>query len=305
MIDLHDIRYVRLGTPDLDSAIRFATEIVGLQLVAREGKAAYFRSDKVEVRGDTRDHTLVYFEGDPADHTIGFDLVDGGDLDQVAAALEKAGRPVHLGTKSECDERRVRGFVASSDPTGNKIEIVARPFHSGVRYFPSRDAGITGFSHIGLFSTDTVRDEAFWTGICNARVSDWIGESPFLRIDTMHHSVVLFQAAHGGIQHINHQVEDVDDVMRSYYFLKERGVTITYGPGRHPISTASMVYFEGPDKLTYEYSCGVKLIMPDEDKRHRPRQFARTPMNGDMWGSGGLEGLLEPIALRAPMRVVG
>ena len=81
MIDLHDIRYVRLGTRDLDNAIRFATEIVGLQLVAREGKAAYFRSDTVAVRGDTRDHTLVYYEGDPADQAIGFDLHDPDDFE--------------------------------------------------------------------------------------------------------------------------------------------------------------------------------------------------------------------------------
>jgi 2,3-dihydroxy-p-cumate/2,3-dihydroxybenzoate 3,4-dioxygenase len=304
MINLHDIRYLRVGTPDLDSAIAFATDIVGLQLVAREGKTAYFRSDKVEVRGDTRDYSLAYFEGDPADHTIGFDLLDPNDLDLVAAQLEKAGRPVRLGTRDECEERRCRGFVASSDPTGNKIEIVAKPYHSGVRYFPARDAGITGFSHIGLFSTDTARDERFWTTICNARVSDWIGDSPFLRIDTMHHSVVLFQAGRGGIQHINHQVEDVDDVMKSYYFLKDKGVKITYGPGRHPISTAVMVYFEGPDRLTYEYSCGVKIITPEQDAAHRPRQFARTPMNGDMWGSGGIEGMLEPLDAKPQIRVV-
>ena len=74
MINLHDIRYARLGTADLESAVKFASEIVGLQLVAREGKSAYFRSDKVDVRGDTRDHTLVYFEGDPADQTLGLEL---------------------------------------------------------------------------------------------------------------------------------------------------------------------------------------------------------------------------------------
>ena len=34
MINLHDIRYARLGTQDLDGAIRFATDVVGLQLVA-------------------------------------------------------------------------------------------------------------------------------------------------------------------------------------------------------------------------------------------------------------------------------
>jgi len=65
MINLHDIRYARLGTQDLDGAIRFATSVVGLQLVAREGNTAYFRSDKADVRGDTRDHTLVISRATP------------------------------------------------------------------------------------------------------------------------------------------------------------------------------------------------------------------------------------------------
>jgi 2,3-dihydroxy-p-cumate/2,3-dihydroxybenzoate 3,4-dioxygenase len=285
MIDLHDIRYLRIGTPDLEAAIRFATDIVGLQLVAREGKAAYFRSDKVEVRGDTRDHTLVYFEGDPADHTIGFDLIDAADLDKVGAELERAGRPVHLGTRAECDARRVRAFLASSDPSGNKIEIVARPFHSGVRYFPARDAGITGFSHIGLYTKDAARDEAFWTRICNARVSDWIGDAALLRIATAHHSIALFPAQRTGVQHVNHQVEDIDDVMKSWYFLKEKGVKILLGPGRHPLSTAVMLYFRGPDGLCYEYSCGVKHILPEQEAAYRPRQFAFDQYAICLWGS--------------------
>ena len=285
MIDLQDIRYLRIGTPDLDGAIRFATDIVGLQLVAREGKSAYFRSDKVAVRGDTRDHTLVYFEGDPGDQTIGFDLIDPDDLDKVAAELEEAGRPVHLGTREECDKRRVRAFVAFSDPTGNKIEVVARPYHSGVRYFPARDAGITGFSHIGLYTKDPPRDEAFWTRICNARVSDWIGDAPLLRIATAHHSLALFPAQRTGVQHINHQVEDIDDVMRSWYFLKEKGVKILLGPGRHPLSTAVMLYFRGPDGMVYEYSVGVKHIRPEDEATYRPRQFPFDQYAVCMWGA--------------------
>ena len=79
--------------PTSTASINFATDIVGLQLAAREGKAAYFRSDKVAVRGDTRDHTLVYFEGDPADQTIGFDLLDPEALDAVGAELEKRRPP--------------------------------------------------------------------------------------------------------------------------------------------------------------------------------------------------------------------
>ena len=300
MINLHDIRYARLGTQDLDSAIRFATNVVGLQLVAREGNAAYFRSDKAAVRGDTRDHTLVYFEGNPTDHTIGLELLDPNDLDAVAAALESAGRPVHVGTREECDSRRTKAFIASSDPSGNKIEILSRPYNTGSRFRPSRDVDITCFSHVALFSTDPKRDTEFWTRLVNARVSDWLGDATFLRIGTIHHSVVLMPSTRPGIQHINHQVEDVDDVMRSYYWLRQQGVKIVYGPGRHPISTAMMVYFEGPDGMVYEYSVGVKHILPEQEATYRPRQFALDAYNGDMWGSfTETEGLpREPVAGR-------
>ena len=289
MINLHDIRYVRLGTADLEASTRFITDIIGLQLVAREGKAAYFRSDKVAVRGDTRDHSLVLFEGDPEDQTIGLELRDPADVDTVGALLENVGHKVHRGTREECEARRTKDFIATQDPSGNKIEILARPYHSGVRYFPGRDAGITHFSHIGLFTKDARRDTEFWTRLCNARVSDYLGDSPFLRIDTTHHSIVLFPSNRTGIHHINHQVEDLDDVMKSYYFLKEKNVRIVHGPGRHPISTAIMVYFEGPDRVTYEYSCGVKHIMPEEEATHRPRQFSLDAYNACMWGSRAAE----------------
>src|SRR5882672_8167389 len=267
MVDLHDIRYLRIGTPDLDSAVEFATEIVGLQLAGREGKAAYFRSDKIAVRGDTRDHTLVYFEGDPSDHVIGFDLKDRRQLDSVGTEIERAGYRVREGTKAECEQRRVQEFVALKDPSGNRIELVVRPYHSGPR------------------TSNAARDELFWTSVLNARVSDWIGDAPLLRISTVHHSLALFPSSHPGVQHINHQVEDFDDVMRAYYFLKEKGVKIVFGPGRHPSSSACFLYFEGPDQMVYEYSVGVKHILPEEEASYRPRQFPFAPESFCMWGS--------------------
>jgi 2,3-dihydroxy-p-cumate/2,3-dihydroxybenzoate 3,4-dioxygenase len=285
MIDLHDIRYLRIATPNLEQAVEFATRIVGLELVAREGKAAYFRSDRVEMRGDTRDHTLVYYEGDPSQHAVGFDLKRAEDFDTIAAALEAAGAPAREGSAAEAESRRVKRVLFTRDPSGNSLEIVARPYHSGQRGVLSRDAGVQEFSHIGLKSANPQRDEAFWTRVLNARVSEWVGELPFFRINTVHHSVVLFPSPQTGVQHINHQVEDHDDVMRSYYFLKQQGVKIIWGPGRHPVSTAMMLYFEGPDGMVYEYSVGVKHITPGMESTYRPRQFPFEPFSLCMWGS--------------------
>jgi len=278
MIDLVDIRYVRLGTRDLGAADRFAREVVGLELARVEGGAHYYRSD-------ARDHTLVYFEGDPADHSVGFELRDASALDAAAAALSNAGMAVTHGSADDCDMRAVRGLVKFRDPTGNAIELVVRPAHCGRRHFPSRDAGITGFSHIGLCSTDPPRDERFWTGQLSARVSDRIGDAALLRIDEVHHKIALFPTTRAGVQHVNHQVAGIDDVMRAWYFLKQRGVRIVFGPGRHPTSSAVFLYFEGPDGMVFEYSTGVRNIAPQDEATYLPRQFPAVHESFCMWGS--------------------
>ena len=99
----------------------------------------------------------------------------------------------------------------------------------------------------------------------------------------MHHSIALFPADAGRIQHINHQVETGDDVMRSYHFLKEKGVPITFGPGRHPSSSARFLYFEGPDGMVFEYSSGVKSI--SDELLYRERQFPSDPRGFCHWGA--------------------
>lgn len=278
MINLLDIRYVRLGTRSQEVAERFAREVLGLETVRREADATYFRSD-------SRDHTLVYFEGDPADHTVGFELRTADELEAAAAELSDRGLDVRAGTADECEQRHVKQFVHFRDPTGNNIDLVVQPHHSGRRYFPSRDAGITGFSHVGLCTTDAGRDERFWTQVLGARVSDRIGDAPLLRIDEVHHKVALFPTSRSGVQHINHQVESIDDIMRAWYMLKKLNVPIAFGPGRHPTSGAQFLYFRGPDDMIFEYSTGVRIIHPEEEASYRPRQFPRANESFCMWGA--------------------
>ncbi len=124
-------------------AARYAVSILGLEEAGRSKGCRYFRSD-------TRDHTLVYCDADPADHAVGFELTDGAELDAVAAEIEAQRLPVRYGTRDECELRRVEQFVHFTDPSGNGIDLVVGPHASDRPFSASRDAGITGFSHIGL-----------------------------------------------------------------------------------------------------------------------------------------------------------
>ncbi|MEI7805119.1 MAG: VOC family protein [Hyphomicrobiales bacterium] len=276
MIKLQDVSYVRLGTRDLEGATHFATDYLGLEVSERAKGAVYFKSDE-------REHTLCYFEGDPADQAAAFEIAERDDLVQAAAQLEKLGHEVTLGTPEQSELRKVRDFISFKDPSGNRIELVWRPAYSGKRYHGVRDAGITGFSHIGLCTTDVARDEAFWTQVCNARVSDRIGDAPLLRIDEVHHTIAMFPSPRPGIQHINHQVESGDDVMRSFRFLTDRQVPMVFGPGRHPSSSAKFLYFEGPDGMVFEYSSGVRSIA--DELLYRERQLSFDPAGFCEWGS--------------------
>src|SRR5258708_2187959 len=138
MIELRDLAYVRLGASDLEDAQSFATRRRGLQGGEQSAKSLHLRSDD-------RAHTLCYFEGDPRDQTVAFEVADEDKLQAAGATLDSLGHDVHAGTKDACAQRKVKSFIAFKDPTGNQIELVVRPERSGKRYLATRDAGITGF----------------------------------------------------------------------------------------------------------------------------------------------------------------
>jgi len=105
MIKLKDIRYVRVGTRDIDAAVTFATRIIGLEVDVRDRHAAYLRSDD-------RDHTLVYLDAPADDHTVGFELGALGELDMAAAEILSTAPSFVIG------KRPALGNVAASLPTG-------------------------------------------------------------------------------------------------------------------------------------------------------------------------------------------
>ncbi|HUB38317.1 MAG TPA: VOC family protein [Streptosporangiaceae bacterium] len=291
MIELTDIAYVRSGVADLDKAVTFATEIVGLELVApvpdvtgaAAGPGADGRPRTAQLRADGRHHCLALVEGGSGVIASGFAVADEDALAAAESQLEAAGFSLARGGADEARDRRVRSFVGFSDPFGNRIELVAnqvtvtRPVHF------SRPAGITEFGHLCLDATDVREAYRFWNTHFNARVSDWVGDAACLmRIDPVHHKLAVFRGDGPGLCHMNFQVATIDDVFRNWHFLVDHGVEIEMGPGRHPQSTAIFLYFLGPEGFTYEYSFGVRRI--EDEAGWRPRTFdPDEPGSIDMW----------------------
>jgi 2,3-dihydroxy-p-cumate/2,3-dihydroxybenzoate 3,4-dioxygenase len=277
MITLTDIAYVRSGVADLDAAVRFATQIVGLEL------AAPTEVGVAHLRADHRHHCLALVAGPSGVISSGFNVADSAALAAAETELERSGHKVRRGSAQEARSRRVREFIAFDDPFGNRLELVSQQETITRPVAFTRPAGIAEFGHLCLDAPDVHEAYRFWSTRFNARVSDWIGDGAcLLRIDPVHHKLAVFQGDGPGLCHLNFQVASIDDVFRNWHFLVDHGVEIEMGPGRHPQSTAIFLYFLGPEGFTYEYSFGVRRI--EDDAAWVPRTFDPAEIGSiDMW----------------------
>lgn len=269
---LIELCYVRLAVSQPQSAAAFATEVLGLQAVP-DKQALLFRSDN-------RYHTLC-LDTDTATSSIGIEIADEAALDRMAAALKQAGFTARQATAEECARRFVRGALIVVDATGNEIDLVLRPAQSGRRYFPSRDAGVTGLQSIGLRSRALKDDLRLWTAILGARVSDRAGDISYLQFDHKHHRIALYPSSRTGLVYVSYGVASMDAIMQSNYFVQERQIKIVHGPGRDPASGQIFLRFEGPEGYVFSYAYGLNDVEPD----HHPRQFAAQPSSLCEWGS--------------------
>ena len=169
MIEIEQLRYVRIGTRNLPAAIDFAQRILGLQLIEKTDEQATFRSD-------FRDHTLVYEVGDPSQQSVGLEVRTQVALEQAVATLLAHGITAIAADASALSRRKSRAMASFRDRSGNTFELVVRPETSGWRYFPSRDAGVIGLTAVALRTAANGADERHGLPL-QRRISDWVGNA--------------------------------------------------------------------------------------------------------------------------------
>jgi 2,3-dihydroxy-p-cumate/2,3-dihydroxybenzoate 3,4-dioxygenase len=266
--------YVRLAVSEPNASARFVSDIFGLQRVADQDGEIAFRSD-----GRFRTVSLGQDSADGA--SVGIEVWDDQALEKVGGRLRELGFAVREASSSECQRRYVQSALLTEDASGNRIDLVVRPTRSGRRYFPARDAGIVAFHSIGLRTTDSTRDLAFWKAL-GAEVSDWVGDIAYLRIDGLHHRVALYPSKRNGLLYAAFEVESLNQVMQNSYFMQESQIKIVQGPGRETVSSQVFLHIQGPDGLIFSYVNGMREI---GEKPRLARQFPLTAISLCDWGS--------------------
>lgn len=272
---LEQLRYVRIAVDDLEVARRFAIEIVGLQSGEEADGRARFRSDH-------RAYSLEFCgPGSSAGPAVGIEVRTEHDLAQARDGLTVRGIATERMTVEDCAMRRCHAGILFRDTSNNSFELIVRPHSEARRYFPSRDAGIVGLSHVALGSIASEADAAIWTEVLGARITDRVGRAIYIGWSDAHHHISLHPTADPPFVAVSYEVEDIDAIMQSNYLLTDRQIRIVRGPGREPCSGQVFVTFEGPGASFFSYvTAGPKM-----DAGWRPRQFSGDPGSFCNWGS--------------------
>lgn len=280
-----DFRYDKLGyaaldVTDLDRSVRFYRDLVGLELSARDECAAYLRCSRDH-------HNLVLYQAPRAGlRRVAFQLATPRDLEAAFASFAADGLQPQWLAPAECAALAQGPSLRVREPcTGLQLELYARITQLAQPYRPP----LTKIARIGHVVVGTAAYEEAVASLqrrFNFAISDYVdGKFSWLRCfpNPLHHSFAVGRSEREHLHHVNFMVTDIDDIGCAATRLREAGVPIVFGPGRHLPSTSIFLYFLDPDGLTIEFSFGMEQI--DEHGGREPRMLELHARTMDIWGS--------------------
>ncbi|MES2256959.1 MAG: VOC family protein [Pseudomonadota bacterium] len=149
--------------------------------------------------------------------------------------------------------------------------------------------------HLVLMVRDIQKSARFYTDVVGLQVSDWIGDQMvFLRAGADHHDLALSQIPPGspgiddlpsygrpGVEHFSYLVEDRAEIERTVDVLKEHGVEIVRGIGKHGPGENLFLVFKDPDGNNVEVYCEMTQI--PEGSAHQAQVWERNIESFDQY----------------------
>ncbi len=276
--DIAHLGCVELFTPKPEGTLWYFRDLLGMEIVHRDGGAHYLRG-----YGDHAAATLKITAARGAGvGCIAWRAASPAALERRVAAIEAQGLGIGW-TNGDFGRGRSYRF---GDPDGHTMEIYYeedsyRPpaeLRSTLKNLPmkftGRGANVRRIDHLALFCKSVPENRRFAQETLGFRLSEqvifndgrdeigsWLSPSP------VHHQVAYVAdaaRAHGRLHHFSLWVDNRDDVMRAADILAENGVFIEAGPSKHNNSQGFYLYSYEPGGNRIEVYSGSYLIFaPD------------------------------------------
>lgn len=286
---LQRIEHAGIRVEDLDAALPFYTDAMGLVELAREDGTVYLGC------GLDDNFDLAVSEGGTGVEHVAVRASDESVVDDYERRLTEQG----------VDARRVDGRepgqvagVRFRIPSGVAVEVVAVADeayeHANVTADGRAGHAPSSLDHVQFFTPDVNEDIAFLRDVVGMYVSDTAGprddlEIAFARCNTLHHDVALKAMPADGPDHasLHHVAWGYDSIEHMKLFLDTvsgRGMEFERGIGRHYAGNNLYAYFWEPGGNRFEMCAEMAVVKTDEPQHTTDYETATTA-----WGPGAPE----------------
>jgi len=273
-----EIRYVGYGVADFAAERAFYADDWGLQQVAEKDGMAWFKA-----AGSDEPH-VVRLRPSDASHLDVIALAAGSraDVDALHGKVAEAGCQIVHPPQALDAPGGGFGFRFFS-PDGLPFEVSAEVARGEAREVGRWEGIPVRISHIVLHSPDHHAAARFFTEVLGFRVSDWLGDfMVFLRCNSAHHRLAILPGP-PCLNHVAYDMVGADGMLRGISHLKQHGIDIRWGPGRHTAGDNTFSYFVTPNGFAVEYTAELEEV---DFEAHEPTIHEPAPRVMDQWGIG-------------------
>ena len=177
--------------------------------------------------------------------------------------------------------------VCVIDPSGLEVQIFRM---RAVTARPRAEGGIRPrkLGHTAFFAPDVQRSVKWYVDVLGFKLSDWIGDFfAFLRCNTDHHTVNIFQGPGPRMHHMAFELNDWAHVKDACDLLDRHDLHLSWGPGRHGPGHNIYTYHDNPDGISVELFCELDQMTDETMGYFDPRPWHRdTPQRPKVWTPG-------------------
>ena len=266
------LSHVDVTVVDLDLAVAYYTEVIGMLVVERDENSVYLKC------WDEPDHhslRLVYAPRTGMEQ-MSFKVEKEDDLSNLENAVAKYGFPVSRVSKGESVGQGES--IRFETPSGHVMELVhdiervgrlngsinPKPFVEGVPGIaPPR------MDHILVTAEEVSEASKFYMDVLGFRLTEQLldgdGHQVATWMERSHspHDLAVVSVPNGGLHHFAYWLDDWDHVRKSADILAYNGISIDVGPTRHGITRGNTIYFFDPLGTLNEVFTGGYRPDPD------------------------------------------
>jgi catechol 2,3-dioxygenase len=266
-MSIQKVAHVEIRVEDLDAALDFHTDVLGLTELARDNGTVYLGC------GIDDTYDLALTNGGTGVTRVALQ-VDEADLDTFRTRLQGMGVDVEESTDRGPGSGTSLRFSAPSGHVFDLMTVTDRPVYlqpAKPKHARGKGMAPTDLDHVTLRTPDVKGLVEFLREALDFKVSDVFEPGPgvwaaaWTRVGEYHHDIAMLS---GGpdetLDHVAFTMDGADHLKKAADILAQAEIPIETGPGRHGIGGNLFTYFWAPGGNRYELSAEMpRTVSPN------------------------------------------